>query len=113
MADHLAVSRLARRLLALRSGKLRAAELKPRFGLGDVGAGQIADLEPVLGRLEVGLEHLHVVGVELDDGAVADDVHVGRDGLGEDVALDCAQGRAAGLDAGLGGIDRSCGRCRR
>ena len=86
--------------------ELRAGELEPRLGLGDVGAGEVADLEPVAGRLEVGFEHLHLVGVELDDGAVADHVHVGGDRLGEDVALDRAQRRAAGLDPGLGGADR-------
>ncbi len=103
----LAVGRFARRQLPLRGRKLRAAELKPRFGLGDVGAGQIADLEAVARRLEVGLEHLHVVLVELDDRAVADHVHVGGDRVGEDVAFDRAQRRPARLDPRLGGADVS------
>ena len=85
--------------------KLRTAELQARFGLGNVGAGEIADLEAILCRLQVGLEHLDVVLVELDDRAVANDVHVGGDGLGEDVAFDGLKGRAAGLDAGFSGAD--------
>ena len=55
---------------------------------------------------EVGLQHLHVVLVELDDRAVADHVHVGGDGLGEDVAFDRAQRRPSGFDPGLRGADR-------
>ena len=33
--------------IALSGRELRAAELQARFGLGDVGAGQVADLEAV------------------------------------------------------------------
>ena len=55
MADHPAVGRFAAGQLPLRGRQLRAAELEPGFRLGDVGAGQIADLEAVAGRLEVGL----------------------------------------------------------
>ena len=106
MADHLAIGRLARRLLALRVGKLRPAELEPGFGLGDVGAGQVADLETVAGRFEVGLEHLDVVGVQFDDRAVADDIHVGRDREHEHVAFDRPQGCAPRFDPRLRGLDR-------
>ena len=107
MADDLAVGRFAARQPPLRGRELRAAELEPRFGLGDVGTGEVADLETVAGRLEVGLEHLHVVLVQLDDRAVADHVHVGRHRQREDVAFDGPQRRAAGLDPGLGGADAS------
>ena len=106
MADHGAIIGFARRQPALRGGELGAAELEPRLGLGDVGPGHVADLEPVAGRLEVGLEHPHVVLVQFDDRPVADHVHVGRHRLGEDVALDCAQLAAAGVDPGLGRVDR-------
>ena len=58
MADLLAVGRLARRGIALGSGELGVAELQARLRLGDVGARQVADLEPVAGRLEVGLGSL-------------------------------------------------------
>ena len=105
MADHLAVGRLARRQPALRFGELRTSELKPRFRLRDVGSGEVADLEAVARRLEVGLEDLHVILVELDDRAVADHVHVRGRRLREDVALDRSKGRAARFDAGLGGAD--------
>ena len=106
MPDLLAVGGFACGQLPLRGRKLRAAELKPRFGLGDVGPGQIADLKTVAGGLEVGLKNLHVVLVELNHGAVADDVHVGRDGVGEDVAFHRAQRRPARLDPRLSGLDR-------
>ena len=102
MADHLAVGRLAGGQLALAVRELRAAELEPRFGLGDVGSGEVADLEAVAGRLEIGLEDLHVVLVQLDDRAVADHVHVGRHRIGEDIAFDRGQRRAARFDTGLG-----------
>ena len=105
MADLLPVRRFARRQLTLRRRQLRTAVLKPRFGLGDVGAGEIADLETVARGLEIGLEHLHIVLIELDHGAVADHVHVGRYRLGEDVAFDGAQRRSARLDARFSGSD--------
>ena len=81
MADDLAIGRLARGQPALGNRQQRAAELEPRFRLGDVGAGEVADLEAVAGRLEVGVKHLDVILVQFDDGAVADHVHVGRDRL--------------------------------
>ena len=104
MADHLAVGRLARRQPALGFGELRTPELEARFGLGDVGSGEVADLEAVAGRLEVGLEDLHVILVKLDDRAVADHVHIGRHALVK-LALDRGKGRSARFDPGLGGAD--------
>ena len=106
MTDLLAVGRFASRQLPLRGRKLRPAELKPRFGLGDVGSRQIADLEAVAGGLEIGLEHLHIILVELNHGAVADHVHVSGDGVGEDVAFHRAQRCPARLDARFSGLDR-------
>ena len=88
------------------SGERAARKRQPRLGLGDVGAGEVADLEPVAGRLEIGLEHPDLVLVEIDDRSVADHVHVGGDRLGEDVALGRAQVGAARLDPGVGGADR-------
>ena len=61
MADHLPVSRFASSQLALGLGKLRTAELEAGFGLSDIGPGKVADLEAVARRLEVGLEHPHIV----------------------------------------------------
>ena len=91
MADHLAIGGLARRKSPLCRREVGAAELESGFRLGDVGSCQIADLEAVGGRFEVGLQHLHIVLVQFDDRAVPDHVHVCGDGLDENVAFHSAQ----------------------
>jgi hypothetical protein len=53
----------------LRSRPLRRRERalrqrQPRLGLGDVGAGEVAHLEPVARRLQIGLQHPHLVLVQ-------------------------------------------------
>ena len=98
MADNLAIRGFGADQAALRGRQLRAAERQTGLGLRDVGPGQIADLEPVLSRLQIGVEHLYIVLVQLDDRAVADHVHVGRDRLREDIAFDRSQGGPARLD---------------
>jgi len=106
MADDRAIIGFARGQIALRHRQLRPAELKPRFGLRDVGPGDVADFKAVAGRLEVGGEDPDVVLVQLDDCTVADDVHVDRHGEGEDVAFDRTERRAPRIDPALGGVDR-------
>src|SRR3546814_20998063 len=53
--------------IALRRGQQALRARKPRFGLGHIGAGEIAHLEPVPRRLKVGAKHLHLIFVQLDD----------------------------------------------
>ena len=105
-ADDPAVILLACRSARLGGRERRALEAEPGFRLGDVGARDIADLESIASRLEVSPEHADLIVVEFDDRPVADHIHVGSNGIGEDVALDCAQGRSPGLDPGSRGFDR-------
>src|SRR3546814_12672074 len=60
---------------------------EPCLGLGDVGARQVADLEPVARRLQIGAQDRDILLVQLDDRLVADDVHIGADDLREDARL--------------------------
>ena len=106
MADHAPIIFLARRQSPARGFERAAGQRLTRLGLGDIGAGDIADLEAVARCLEVGAENLDLILIQFDDRAVADHVHVGADRFGEDVAFDRTQGRPPGLDAGLGGGDR-------
>ena len=46
-------------------GEAAAGQGKPRFGLGDVGAGEVSYLETVLARLQIGLEDAHLVAVNV------------------------------------------------
>ena len=91
---------------ALRIGKQAAGESKTRFRLGNVGAGQVADLEAVAGGLQVGFEDADLILIQLDAHAVANHVHIGGDRLGERVAFGCPQVGAAGLDPCVGGAHR-------
>ena len=106
LADHPPVILLAGLQPPFGEGEAAARQREPGVGLGDVGAGQVADLEAVAGRLQIGAEDADLILVELDDRTVANHVHIGGDRLGEDVALGRAQVGAAGLDAGVGGADR-------
>ncbi len=106
VADDAAIFLLAARFLADGGGEIGAAKLEASLRLGNVGLGDVADLEAVVGRFEVSLKHLNIVPVQFDDRPVADNVHVSGDRLREDVALDPAEGRPAGLDSSLGRLDR-------
>ena len=95
MANDLLVSGAARLEIGLRRGeggeRFRAASL----GLRHVGARHLADIEAVLGRLELLGQHLHVVLAQADDGRVAHDVDIGGRGIEKDGLLDRAQGSRA------------------
>jgi predicted short-subunit dehydrogenase-like oxidoreductase (DUF2520 family) len=52
----------ARDQVGLRRAQVAARKRQAAGRLGNVGAGQVADLEPVAGRLEVDFENVDVVG---------------------------------------------------
>ncbi len=58
-----------------------------RLGLGDVGAGDLAHPEPVIGRLQLAGEHLLVVDLEREQLLVLDHRDIGTDRLLEDLLL--------------------------
>ena len=57
---------------------LRLAGGKLRFRLRDVGARYFADIEPILGLLQGLFEHAGVAALNLDDGGVAQIIHIDR-----------------------------------
>ena len=91
MADDLLISRAAGLEIGLRRGergqRLRAAG----FCLGHVGAGHLADIEPVLGRLELLGQHGDVVLAQTHDRLVAHHVDISGRGIEQDGLLDAAQ----------------------
>ena len=97
MANDLLVSGAARLEVGLRRGEGRKRFGAASLGLCHVGARHLADIEAVLGRLELLGQHLHVVLAQADDGRVAHDVHIGRRSIEEDGLLDRAQGLARSL----------------
>ena len=101
-ADDLEVDRFARCQIALGSDPLCGGARQPRFRLRHVRAGQLADVETVLGRLQLPCQDLFVVDVELEHRLVAPHVHVGRDRGQKDVLLDGLQARALRLNVRLG-----------
>ena len=105
MADDAAILFLASGEAAARDHQLRTAEREARIRLGNIGASQVANLEAIAGCAQVGRQDIDVILLKLDDRAVADHVHVGRNRRNERVPLDRPQGVAPRLDASLGGAD--------
>ncbi len=97
MADDLLVSGAARLQIGLGRSqggqRLGAAGL----GLGHVGARDLADIEAVLGRLELLGQHRHVVLAQFHDGRVAYDIDVSGGGVEQHGLLDGAQALARRL----------------
>jgi hypothetical protein len=79
-ADHLPVGRTGRGVVRLRGQHLRARRGKPRLRLRHVGAGDLADLEAILGLPQLLLQHLDVAALQAENRGVADQVHVGGRG---------------------------------
>ncbi len=77
LADDLPVDRLAGLQIGLRKadGGLRAAQ--PGTRLGNIGARGLANLEPVLRRLQLLLQKAHIGAPQFQQGLVAQDIHIG------------------------------------
>ena len=76
--------------------RLRAADVGARtgetgFGLGDVGPGDLADIEAVAGLAQLLLEHLDVVAAQFQGRRVAEDRHVDLGGVEQGRHLGGAQ----------------------
>ena len=65
----------------MRRQHLRAAGGQAQFRLRDVGAGHLADIEAVAGLAQLLLQHLDVAPLQIEDRRVAQQVHVGGDGV--------------------------------
>jgi len=101
-ADHLTVDRLGSDPLRLCRGELGAAGGKSGLGLGDVGLGHLADVEPIAALPQLFLQHHHVALVELEDRAGLQDVHVRGRRIQQKIELGQAQGLASGRDLAFG-----------
>ena len=86
------------REITLGHGEPAARKRDRRFGLGDIGPGDLAHLEPVLGRAQLFLEQAQVVFPQRHEFAVADHVHVGPNGGQEHRLFDAAQRLPRGED---------------
>jgi hypothetical protein len=111
----LQVHRLAadqRDIALLRGNQLRlcgfeagAGKGEAAVGLGDIGAGQVADLEAVRACLEVDFERADILLVERHHGAIGDHIEIGGDDFREHGGLRRAQFRLTGIDALFRGAD--------
>jgi hypothetical protein len=87
----------------MRGGKGGTCLRQPRLGLGDIGAGVLADLEAVAGGAQL-LRHDADIGLaHVDHLQVAPDVEVGRDRIQQHLLFD----RHEALPRGLHGLARS------
>ena len=82
---------------------------EPGLGLADVGAGDLADLEAVVGGVELFAQHAHVVPGDADEFLRLDHVHIGGDRGEEHFLLDVQQAGAARRDAVARGFERGLG----
>ena len=87
-------------------GKLGLGAAQPGLGLSDVGAGEIASGEQPGCRPKVFGKNSGLVFVQVVDGPIPHDVHVGFHNLSKDVPLDSPEGCASGLDPRLGCFHR-------
>ncbi len=76
-ADHLPVVCLRGDVVGLRGQQRRPAGGQPRFGLRDVGARHLADIETIPRLPQRRLEHGHVAALQIEDRGVAQQIHVG------------------------------------
>ena len=99
LADEADIAFAAGDQIGLGGAQIALRQREPCLGLGDVGARQVADLEPVARRLQIGAQDRDILLVELDDRLIADDVHIGADDLREDARLGRAKVGLPRLDA--------------
>ena len=108
---------LARNLRAAPSApaSVRARRGEPRLALADVGAGHLADLEAVAGRVQRLVQPLHVVARQPHELLVAAHVDVGLHRVEEHQLLDVLEVGPSGGDQVARRLDRRLGvrRCRR
>ena len=98
LADDIAVDGARRYQVTLGLDPVRRGAGKARFGLGDVGAGDFADLEAVAGRLELTPHPLLVLDVEFDHRLVAEHVYIGPGAGQQHALLDRGKPRPCGAD---------------
>ena len=94
------------RRFELRYADLRTGQGEPRLGLGNVGAGHLADVEAVARLPQLLLEHLDVVAAEVEVSRVAQHVHIGGRAIEQHVLLGRAQGLARAEHERLGLLHR-------
>ena len=104
-ADHLKVDRRARLHLGTRGAQLRHRRRTRGVGLRDVGAGALADFEARARRTRLLGQELQVLLGQDGDLTVANDIHVGRGGVEQDVLFGVAQALLRGAHMRLGGFD--------
>jgi hypothetical protein len=92
--------------LTLRGGEGGARLRQPRLGLGDVGAGVLADLEAVAGGAQL-LRHDADIGLaHVDHLKVAPDVEIGRHRIQQHLLFDRHEALPRGQHGLARGLDR-------
>ena len=90
--------------ICLRRGQRRARQRQARLRLRHIGAGDLADIEARLRRLELLGQHLDILLPELQDVAVANHVHIGGGAVEQNLLLDRQQPLTTGVDQGFGAV---------
>ena len=101
-ADHLNIGRFRRDVVGLGPVQRRAAGRKAQFGLRQVGAGDLAGSEAVARLAQRRLQHLHVIALKLEQGGVAQQIHIGGGRIEQDRLLGGAQRLACSENLALG-----------
>ena len=108
-ADDLAVVSDTGLQVGLRREIIRASRRQARFGLGNVRPRHLADVESVAGLPQLLFEHRDVVLVELEDGRVAQHIHVSGGAVLQRILLGVARLLARLEDLRFGLANAVCG----
>ena len=101
-ADHLPVRRPRRGQVGFGGQHRGAAGRQPRLRLRDVGARHLADIEAVAHLAQLLLQHFDVAALQIEDCAVAQQIHVGGRRREQHVLLGQPQVLARRRDLTLG-----------
>ena len=108
-ADHLTILRHAGAKVSLREARLRAGGRKAGLRLRHVGARHLAHIEAVVGLAQLLVDHFHVVALEIENGRVAQDVHVGGSGIEQRVLFAVRERLSGAQNRTFGLLDRILG----
>ena len=101
-ADHLPEQGDAGAQVRFGEAHLRLRRRQARLGLGHVRAGHLADIEAVARLAQLLVDDLDVVALKVEDGRVAQHVHVGLGAVEQHRLLGVAQGLAGAEHLRLG-----------
>ncbi|MNS68846.1 hypothetical protein D3C72_1021390 [compost metagenome] len=108
LADHGGIGRARHGQLRLGICQIGVRLGQTGFGLGHVGAGDLAHFEAGVGFVQLATQDGDVLLANAQDFHVPHHIGIGLNDRGHHLLLDITEVLAAGADIGLGGVDAAC-----